>query len=40
MLLFQIVYLLIGMGFFRCVLIFDIFLLSINYIGLTAFSLL
>ena len=35
MLLFQIVCLIIGMGFFRCVSIFDIFPLGINYIGLT-----
>ena len=35
MLLFQIVCLIIGTGFFRCVSIFDIFPLGINYIGLT-----
>ena len=35
MLLCQIVCLLIGTVFFRCVSIFDIFPLGINYIGLT-----
>ena len=40
LLLFQIVCLLIGTAFFRCVSIFDIFPLGIDYIGMTAFSLL
>ena len=40
MLLFQIVCLIISTGFFRCISIFDIFPLGINYIGLTVFSLL
>ena len=40
MLLFQIVCLIIGTVFFRCVSIFDMFPLGINYIGLTVFSLL
>ena len=35
MFIFQIVCLIIGTGFFRCVSIFDIFPLGINYIGLT-----
>ena len=38
MLLFQIVCLIISTVFFRCISIFDIFLLGINYIGLTVFS--
>ena len=39
MLIFQMVCLLTGTGFLRCVSIFGIFTLGINYIGLT-FSLL